>query len=169
MRIFDGNTYRDMTQEEMARREEERRRAAVEEATRPMTADEVQRLVLRRQVNALEIDDATASRMMDYYPTLDDYAEGTLISAGTAIHHGGALKRANVDLYNYPANSPDSAPTLWADIAYREGVRVIPATISAEQAFKLDELGWQNGHIYRSLMDGNVYPVTQADAWVMMR
>lgn len=46
-----------------------------------------------------------------------------------------------------------------------DGVRVIPDPISAEQAYGLDELGWQDGHIWRSRMDGNVYPVTQTDAW----
>lgn len=155
----------DYTPDELAQMKAEELRARIREASRPLTESEILRMTIRRQVNGLSIPDETASRMVEYYPTMQDYEEGALIKGGTTIAHGGVLKRANVDLYNYVTNSPDNAPTLWTDIAYRDGVRVIPDPISAEQAYGLDELGWQDGRIWRSRMDGNVYPVTQTDAW----
>lgn len=165
MKIYENGIYRDATPDELAQMKAEELRARILEASRPLTESEILRMAIRRQVNGLSIPDETASRMVEYYPTMQDYEEGALIKGGTTIAHGGVLKRANVDLYNYVTNSPDNAPTLWTDIAYRDGVRVIPDPISAEQAYGLDELGWQDGHIWRSRMDGNVYPVTQTDAW----
>ena len=36
-------------------------------------------------------------------------------------------------------NNSDNAPTLWEDIAYKEGYRIIPETITAETAFMKNE------------------------------
>lgn len=96
--------------------------------------------------------------------------DGSLIKVGAKINWNGMLKQAAVDLWDTETNSPDAAPALWSDIAYREGIRVIPETITAAQAFALDELGWWNGHIYRSTIAANVYtPDQYAAGWDMVR
>lgn len=141
----------------------------VEQASRPLTLEEVQKLTLRKQVNSLDIDDATASRMVDFYPEMTDFAPGALIAAKTVINWKGTLKRATVDLWNQDTNSLDNAPTLWEDIAYKEGIRIAPEVFTATNAAKLDELMWFGDRIYKSKMDGNVYPVTQEDAWELIR
>lgn len=149
---------------------EERMQASAEiaEASRPLTLDEVQRLVIRQQVNSLYIPDATASRMADYFPTLA--GDGSLVKAETRINWNGSLKKASVDLWDTDANSPDAAPTLWTDIAYKDGIRIIPETISAADAFAKEELGWWDGHIYKSGMDGNVWvPGTTGVPWDLVR
>lgn len=169
MRIYENGSYRDATAEELTKMEADTLNAKTEEASRPLTLEEVQKLTLRKQINSLDIDDATASRMVDYYPTLSDFASGALIAAKTVINHGGTLKRATVDLWNTDTNNPDNAPTLWEDIAYHDGIRIIPEVFTSTNAFELDELGWHDGHIYRSLMDGNVYSVTQEDAWKLVK
>lgn len=87
--------------------------------------------------------------------------DGALIKAGTRINVGGVIKRAKVDLWDTEINGPAQSPSLWDDIEYREGVRVIPAVISATTAFALDELGWWNGKVYKSLMNGNSWTPTQ--------
>lgn len=92
--------------------------------------------------------------------------DGGLIAAGTRINWNGVLKQAAVDLWDTETNSPDAAPALWIDIAYREGIRVIPETITAAQAFALDELGWWQEHVYRSTIAANVYtPDQYAAGW----
>ena len=136
--------------------------------TSSLNADEVLRLVLRAQVNSLDIPDATASRMVEYFPELT--GDGSLIKAGTKINWHGTLKRAAVDLWDTEANSPDNAPTLWVDIAYRDGIRIAPETFTATNAAAMNELMWFGEHIYRSGMAGNVYTPEQApNAWELVR
>ena len=110
------------------------------------------------------VPDKEASGCVDLYPTLKQ--DGSLIKAGTRINWGGWLKQATVDLWDTEANDPDHAPDLWAKILYKDGVRVIPDVISAAEAFALDELGWWDGAIYKSLIAANVYtPDAYPQGW----
>ena len=114
------------------------------------------------------LDDKDASESVELFPHLK--GNGSLIKAGTRINWNGVLKQAAVDLWDTDDNTPDNAQMLWADIAYREGIRVIPKTIMAAQSFALDELGWWDGHIYRSTIAANVYtPDQYAAGWEMVR
>ena len=101
------------------------------------------------------VPDKDASGCVDLYPTLKQ--DGNLIKVGTRINWGGWLKQATVDLWDNEENDPDHAPDLWVKINYKDGVRVIPDVISAAEAFALDELGWWDGAIYKSLIAANVY------------
>ena len=165
MRIFDGNTYRDMTTEEIASIQEEKAAYEAAERTRPLTSEEVTSMLIKQQINSLTVDDATASRMVDFFPALRH--DGSLIKVNTRINWCGALKRAAVDLWDTEGNNPDNAPTLWDDIQYRNGVRVIPAAILATDPFKLGDLGWWGDDLYRSTYDGeNVWtPEGYPAAW----
>lgn len=156
----------DMTEQEC----KELRAAMLEESSRPLTLEEVQKVTLRKQVNSLDIDDATASRMVDFYPTLSDFASGALIAAKTIVNYNGTLKRAAVDLWNQDENNPDNAPTLWEDISYKDGIRIAPETFTSTNYAALDELMWFGDHIYKSKMAGNVYTPEQApNAWELIR
>lgn len=140
----------------------------IAEATRPLTLAEVQALMIRRTINSIDIPDATASRMAEYFPELT--GDGSLIKAGMKINWGGQLKKAAVDLWDTAENSPDNAPTLWADIAYRDGIRIAPETFTATNAAAMGELMWFGKHIYRSGMAGNVYtPETAPTVWELVR
>lgn len=170
MRVLINGIYRDMTADELAQMEDANRRLKLEEASRQLRADEVFRLTIRKQLSGLSIPDATASRMVDYYPTLTDFDDGALIQAKTVINWNGVLKRAAVDLFNTETNRPDSAPTLWEDIAYKDGIRIAPETFTASNAAAMDELMWFGEHIYRSAMAGNVYtPETAPSVWELIR
>lgn len=173
MRIFDGKEYRDMTAEELAQWEADARHMQIEEASRPLTDSEILRIDMRQRVNSLTIDNQTAGRMIDYYPTMAEVcAEGELITALTRIRDDNdpsVIWRNNVDLWNTPENSPQNAPTLWDKIAYHNGIRIIPDTIPATLAWMNGEYGWRDGHVYKSGMDGNVYlPGTQGAPWELM-
>lgn len=110
------------------------------------------------------VPDKDASGCVDLYPTLKQ--GGKLIRAGTRINWDGWLKQATVDLWDTEANDPDHAPDLWVKINYKDGVRVIPDVISAAEAFALDELGWWDGAIYKSLIAANVYtPDAYPQGW----
>ena len=110
------------------------------------------------------ISDQQASEGVELFPKLKQ--DGALINAGTRINWNGVLKRAAVDLWDTEENTPDNVPALWEDIAYREGYRIIPETITATLAFAKDECGWWKDVLYRSLIDGNVYtPDQYAAGW----
>lgn len=134
------------------------------ERTRSLTECEVTRMVIAQQINSLDISDVTASRMAEYFPTLT--GGGSLIKSGTRIHWRGVVKRAAVDLWDTPENTPDAAPALWEDIGYKDRARVIPETVTAGTAFALDELGWWGGALYRSKLNANVWtPEQNPDGW----
>lgn len=85
------------------------------------------------EMGMANVPDKEASEVPTLSPELT--YDGALIAAGTRINWNGILKRAAVDLWNTEENNPDNAPTLWEDIAYKEGYRIIPAAITAGTAF----------------------------------
>ena len=111
---------------------------------------------------AESLDDQTASEGAALFPRLKQ--DGALVKAGPRINWNGTLKRAAVDLWDTEANNPDNAPTLWEDIAYRDGYRVIPQSITAGTAFALDECGWWGDILYRSTISANVWTPEQYSA-----
>lgn len=108
---------------------------------------------------ATSLDDKTASTASTLFPRLKQ--DGSLVKYGTRINWNGELKRAAVDLWDTLENDPDHAPTLWEDIDYKDGYRIIPETITAGTAFALDECGWWNGVLYRSKLAANTYTPDQ--------
>ena len=110
------------------------------------------------------LDDKTASTASMLFPRLKQ--NGALISAGTRINWNGTIKKASVDLWDTAENNPNNAPSLWQNIEYKEGYRIIPDTLTVTTAFAKGECGWWNGVLYRSLMEGNVYtPAVYPAGW----
>ena len=73
---------------------------------------------------------------------------------------------AAVDLWDNEANTPDAAPAIWEDIAYKHGFRLIPETITAGLAFSKGEKGWWQDELYESLLAANVWnPSVNPDGW----
>ena len=105
-------------------------------------------------VSSAALEDKVASETPELFARLNQ--NGELIKVGTRINWNGVLKRASVDLYDTLENNPDNAPTLWEDIEYKEGYRIIPQTITVGTAFSKDELGWWEDTLYKSLLDNNV-------------
>lgn len=129
-----------------------------------MNRAEALRLRAIIETAAASLDDKTASTAPTLFPRLKQ--DGSLIKAGTRINHNGSIKRAAVDLWDTADNSPDNAPTLWEDILYRDGYRIIPDVITAGTAFALNELGWWGDKLYKSLLSANVYtPEQYPNGW----
>ena len=127
-----------------------------------MNAELFERLHIVADAGRRMVDDQTASVAPEMFDALT--GGGALVKAGTRINWMGVLKRAAVDLWDSAENSPDNAPTLWEDIAYREGYRIIPEVITSTLAFALDEIGWWGDKLYKSLLDANVYTPEQYPA-----
>ena len=113
---------------------------------------------------ATSLDDQTASTAATLFSRMK--YDGKLIRVGTRINWNGILKKAAVDLWDRPENNPDNAPTLWEDLPYKDGYRIIPEVITVTEAFALDECGWWEDVLYKSLLDANVYtPEQYASGW----
>lgn len=114
--------------------------------------------------SAGEMDDANASTIPEMFPSLK--IDGSLVKAGTRINWNGQLKKAAVDLWDTVENNPDNAPTIWADLNYVNGYRVIPETITVTTAFSKGEQGWWKDGVWESTQDNNVWNPDQfAAGW----
>lgn len=113
MRIFDGKTYRDMTAEEITALKTEAIKAQMAERKRPLTEQEVTALLIRQSVNTLEVDDNTALRMMDYYPTFEELCDKayTAEKVGYKFQYGGKLYKTRQANYTFVAHYPPKAGT----------------------------------------------------------
>jgi hypothetical protein len=121
-------------------------------------------LILKAMEN---LDDQDASRVPEFYTTLK--YNGALVPFGTRINWNGVLKKVVVDIWDTEENNPDNSPSLWVDIEYRDGIRIIPETITVSTAFAKDELGWWGETLYKSLVDYNVYnPNQYAANWIVV-
>ena len=124
-----------------------------------MTRNKAEKLRKLIEQSVVNLADKEASEGTELFPQLK--GDGALVSAGTRINWNGVLKRAAADLWDTTENNPNNAPSLWEDIEYREGYRIIPKTITAGTAFAKDECGWWNDKLYKSLIDANVYTPEQ--------
>lgn len=113
---------------------------------------------------AKDIPDNEASTVPSLYEGMK--YDGSLIKAGTRINWHDTVVKAAVDLWDNEENNPDNAPTLWAALPYKDGIRIIPEVISVTEAFSKDEKGWWGDEIYISKVDINVYtPAQYPDNW----
>lgn len=129
-----------------------------------MKRSEVLKLRSVMELSATSLDDKTASTAPTMFPRLKE--DGSLISAGTRVNWNGIVKKASVDLWDTAENNPENAPSLWQNIEYKDGYRIIPDTLTVTTAFAKGECGWWNGALYRSLVDANVYtPAVYPAGW----
>lgn len=90
---------------------------------------------------------------------------GKAIEAGTRINWYGKVKSAAVTLWDREDCNPDNAPTLWRDVNYRNGIRVIPENIPVTDPFKEGEEGIDdNDVVWVSKYNNNVYTPAQHEA-----
>lgn len=124
------------------------------------------RTVLNTATNKL--DDKEVSEVPNLLPSMK--YDGSVIKHGTRILWNDTIKRAAVDLWAYEQNNPDNAPNLWEDVLYKDGIRIIPETITVGLAFAKDELGYWGEELYKSLIDNNVYtPEAYPNGWELQK
>ena len=113
------------------------------------------------------LDDKLASETPELFDKLNE--NGELVKVGTRINWNGTLKRASVDLWDTKENNPDNAPSLWEDIQYKNGIRIIPEVITVGTAFSKGELGYWKDTLYKSLLDNNVWtPEANPSGWELV-
>lgn len=129
-----------------------------------MKASEAKQFRALVEQGAASLTDQEVSTAPEVLPRL--HGDGRLVKAGTRVYWDGQIKRAASDLWDTAANAPDAAPALWEDVLYRQGIRIIPETITAGAAFAKGERGWWGDTLYESLLDANVWtPAQNPEGW----
>ena len=152
MRAYENGQYRDLTAEEIAAIQEEQSSYEAYERTRPLTAEEVTALLIRQQINTLEVADNTALRMVEFYP---EWAAGQDYTAGYKVQHSGKLWRCVQAHASQTGWEPENAPALWTEICETHAGTLadpIPAARSMEYVY---------GRYYSDSEDGKVYLCTR--------
>lgn len=118
MRKFINGKYIDLTHAELAAVKAEQAKAALMERTRPLTAEEVSAMLIRQQINALDVDDQTALRMTEFYP---EWGADVDYTAGYKAQHGGKLWRCLQAHTAQAGWEPERAQSLWEQICETHG------------------------------------------------
>ena len=163
-KIFDGNKYRDMTDEEIAAMEVEAAKFEAYERTRPLTSEEVTAMLIRQQINSLAVDDNTALRMREFYPEWEDMIGQTVEKAGFRFKHGGDLYKTIPANHTFQANW---VPGVGTESIYTRideshaGTLTDPIPYSGNMALEAGKYYSQNGVVYLCTRD-TVNPVYSA-------
>lgn len=80
---------------------------------RPMSQSAVNKMLISRQINTLEVDDNTAIRMRSFYP---EWAENTAYAVGYKVQYGGKLWRVVQAHTAQIGWEPVNVPSLWTEV-----------------------------------------------------
>ena len=155
MRVYDGFKYRDATAEEIAEREAAQAAFEAAERTRPLTAEEVILLLIRQQINTLEVDDNTALRMVEFYPA---WASEQAYTVGHKVQYGGTLYKVLTAHTSQDDWTPDAAPSLFAKVLIPDET-VIPEWEQPDSTnpYMIGDKVTHNGKTWVSDVDNNVW------------
>lgn len=160
MKICKNGVIRDMTPTEIAEMEEARARHEAEEKHRPLTAAEVQDMMLRQQINTLAVDDATALRMIAFYP---EWESGKAYTVGFRFTYNGDLYKviqAHTSQSNWlPGSGTESLYTRIDE--QHDGTKYDPIPYNGNMALEGGKYYTQNGVLYLCNRD-TVNPVYHA-------
>lgn len=145
----------DMTEDEIAAIQAAQVAAEAEERTRHLTAEEVTVMLIRQQINTIEVDDTTALRMVEFYP---EWEAGQAYTAVYKVQRSGKLWRCLQAHTSQDGWEPDNAPSLWAKVLIPDE-NVIPEWEQPDStnAYMQGDKVIHNGVIWESTIDNNVW------------
>lgn len=113
MKICENGIIREMTAEEEAEYAEMAAREAAEAKHRPITESEVMSMLIKEQINTLSVDDATAVRMVAFYP---EWAKDTTYTIGYKVQYLGKLYKVIQAHTSQETWTPDITASLYTRI-----------------------------------------------------
>ena len=145
----------EMAEAEIAEEKQKIQLAKAEEKSRPLTAEEVTSMLIKQQINTLEVDDNTVLRMTEFYPEV----EGVDYATGYKVQHGGRLWRCVQAHTSQTGWEPENAPALWTEICEtHDGSLYDPIPYDGNMALESGMYYIQDYAIYRCTRD-TVNPV----------
>lgn len=153
MRICENGIMRDATAEEIKAMNRAAVKAAQEAKRMPLTEAEVNRMLITRQINSLEVDGNTALRMKEFYPTFDSIV-GQTVSKGFKFTHGDKLWQVIQQSMTVQAHYPPGAGTesLYAEVCEsHEGTEDDPIPYEGNMALEEGKCYVQEYEVFRCI------------------
>jgi hypothetical protein len=156
--VNENGVIRDMTPEEIAEMEEARRYGEAMERHRPLTESEVSRMLITEQINTLAVDDQTALRMTEFYPTFEGLVERSYTAKDTGFkftHSGNLYKTVQANYTFVPHYVPDNGTeSLFTRIdEEHDGSKYDPIPYDGNMALVSGLYYTQDGVLYRCTRD----------------
>ena len=144
-----------MSAEEIDAMQAEAQKAEKIERTRPLTAEEVTALLIKQQINTLDVDDNTALRMREFYP---EWSTGQAYTAGYKVQYGGNLWRCLQAHTSQEGWDPNNAQSLWAKVLIPDET-VVPEweQPGSTNPYSVGDKVTHNGKTWVSDIDNNVW------------
>ena len=140
-----------MSAEEIDAIQAEAQKAEKIERTRPLTAEEVTAMLIKQQVNTLEVDDNTALRTVEFYPEWTDLIGKTVNKAEYKFQYEGKLYKTIPSNHTFQA---DWVPGVGTESLYtridetHDGSKYDPIPYSGNMALENGKYYTQNGVTY---------------------
>lgn len=143
---MNGNIV-EMTAEEAAAQEAALAAYEATERHRPLTAEEVTAMLIRQQINTLDVDDNTALRMVEFYP---EWESGQAYSTGYKVQRSGKLWRCMQAHTAQTSWEPENAASLWEQICEtHDGSLYDPIPYEGNMALESGKYYTQDGELYK--------------------
>ena len=159
MKIYENGVIRDMTPEEIAEMEDANARYEAEEKKRPLTESEVQSMLIRQEINTLAVDDATALRMIAFYPEWESgvtYTTANGCPMGYKVARDGKLWKLRQEHTSQDNWAPGATGTesLWEEICEtHDGTKYDPIPYDGNMVLENGKYYTQGGVLYKCTRD----------------
>ena len=159
MKKYVNGEYIELTPEEIAKIESSVAEQMAAEHARPMTMEEVVRLTISKTINAIDIADNTALRMVEFYP---EWSAEQAYTAGYKAQRGGKLWRCLQAHTAQTGWEPENAASLWTEICEsHDGTKYDPIPYNGNMALQSGKYYTQNNILYLCNRD-TINPVYNA-------
>lgn len=146
MKKYVNGQYIELTAEEISEMQENSARAEAAEKKRPLTEAEVSRMIISQQINTLDVDDATAYRMREFYP---EWKPGIALSVGHKLQYGGKLYRVIQAHTSQDDWTPDAVASLFERIdETHDGTKYDPIPYDGNMALESGKYYTQDNATY---------------------
>ena len=112
--IYDGKLYKEynVSEEEIEQLKSEQKKFEAQEKHRPLSTDEVNAMLIKKQINNVEIEDSVSIRMIDFYTGFSEVI-GQEVKQGFKFTYQGKLYKTKqptltIQSHYYPQTGTES-------------------------------------------------------------